>query len=194
MKTFSLNMKKQTFIYFALVLIIAFSSCDRRSTERGSSYLPDMQESQAYDTYSENPNFEDSMTLRKPAEGTIPRNMIPYHLVKTDEDLKLAGEKYFNPLEYTETNLAKGKLQYERFCIHCHGEKGDGQGYLYTSKRYAYPPANLTLDQTMNRPDGEIYHIINVGIKIMGSHASQLSQEDRWRIMMYIRKDLQKVK
>jgi hypothetical protein len=150
-----------------------------------------MQESQAYDTYSENPNFADSMTLRKPVEGTIPRGEIPYDLTKTDEDLLIAGKRYFNPLENTEENLAKGKLQYKRFCSHCHGEKGDGQGFLYTSKKYAFPPANLTLEKTVNRPDGELFHITSVGIKIMGAHGSQISQEDRWRIIMYIRKDLQ---
>jgi hypothetical protein len=185
-------MKINRFTYLVFILVIAFASCDKRSTERGHSFLPDMQESQAYDTYSENPNFEDSMTLREPVQGAIPREYVPYHLVKNDGDLKLAGEKFTMPLEYTESNLEKGKLQYERYCLSCHGEKGDGQGFLYTSKKYAFPPANLTLDKTVNRPDGEIYHIINVGINIMGAHASQISQNDRWRIVMYIREDLQK--
>ena len=184
-------MKKYLYIIFSLFVILA--SCDRRSTERGSSYLPDMQESQAYDTYRSNPNFTDSMTLREPVKGTIPRGQMPYHLTKTEEDLKIAGKTFKNPLENTEANIAKGKKQYERFCIQCHGEKGDGQGFLYTSKKYAFPPANLTLEKTINRPDGEIYHIISVGINIMGAHASQLSQDDRWRILMYIRNNLQKL-
>ena len=182
-------MKKTLYIILSLSILLA--SCDRRSTERGYSFLPDMQESQAYDTYSENSNFSDSMTLRKPVAGTIPREFIPYHLTKTDEDLLIAGKRFTNPLENTEENLSKGKLQFERFCSQCHGEKGDGQGFLYTSKKYTFPPANLTLEKTVNRPDGELYHIINVGVKIMGAHASQLSQEDRWRIVMYVREDLQ---
>ena len=191
MKIYSFNMKKFRFTYIILSCFIILSSCDKRSTERGRSYLPDMEKSQAFDTYSENPNFEDNMTLRKPAEGTIPRGIMAYPLKKTDEDMLLAGKKYFNPLEKNETNLAQGKLQFERFCSQCHGEKGDGQGFLYTNKKYAYPPANLLLEKTVTRPEGEIYHIINVGIKIMGAHASQLSQEDRWKIVMYIREDLQ---
>lgn len=178
--------------YYILIIVLIATACDRRSTERGHSYLPDMENSQAFDTYSENPNFEDEMTLRKPVEGTIPRGIMPYPLKKTDEDMLLAGKKYFNPLEVNEENMAHGKLQYDRFCAMCHGENGDGQGFLYTSKKYAYPPANLLLEKTVNRPEGEIYHIINVGIKIMGAHASQLSQEDRWKIVMYIQEDLQK--
>ena len=184
-------MKNFKLTYIVLASFIIFASCDKRSTERGYSFLPDMEKSQAYDTYSENPNFIDSMTLRKPVDGTVPREMIPYHLIKTDEDLALAGKKFKNPLKNTNENIAQGKLQYERFCMQCHGEKGDGQGYLYTSKKYMFPPANLLLEKTVNRPDGEIYHIINVGINIMGAHASQISQEDRWRIVMYIRNDLQ---
>ena len=191
MKIFK-QMKKTKFTYILLITILMLSACDKRSTERGHSYLPDMERSQAYDTYSENPNFEDSMTLRMPVKGTIPRDMVPYHLVKTDEDLKIAGETQFNPLKISEENLTIGKLQYDRFCSQCHGEKGDGQGFLYTSKKYAYPPTNLLLEKTADRHEGEIYHIINVGIKIMGAHASQISQEDRWRIVMYIREDLQK--
>jgi len=187
-----MEIRKIQYIIFILMVILA--SCDKRSTERGSSFLPDMQESQAYDTYSENPNFEDSMTMRLPVKGTVPRNVIPYHLIKSDEDLKLAGKKYFNPYEASKENLTQGKLQFERFCSQCHGEKGDGQGFLYTSKKYAFPPANLTLEKTVSRPDGEIYHIINVGINIMGAHASQISQEDRWKIVMYMRNDLQKSK
>jgi Cytochrome C oxidase, cbb3-type, subunit III len=194
MKIYKSTMKINRFTYFVFILVIAFASCDRRSTERGHSFLPDMQESQAYDTYSENPNFEDSMTMREPVNGAIPREYIPYHLVKNDGDLKLAGEKFTNSLEYTEVNLENGKLQYSRYCMNCHGEKGDGQGFLYTSKKYAFPPANLTLEKTVNRPNGELYHIINVGINIMGAHASQISQEDRWKIVMYIQNDLQKTK
>jgi len=194
MKIFKLHMKRNTVISLIWLFVVLISSCDRRSTDRGYSYLPDMQESQAYETYSENPNFSDSMTLRKPVEGTIPRGMIPYPLSKTDEDMALAGRQFDNPLGYTQKNLERGKLQYERFCAQCHGEKGDGQGFLYTSKKYTYPPANLLVEKTINRPDGEIYHIITVGIKIMGAHGSQLSQEDRWKILMYIRRDLQDVK
>ena len=82
-------------------------------------------------------------------------------------------------------------MQYNRFCAQCHGEKGDGMGYLYTSKKYAFPPSNLLKDKTIRRPDGEIYHIINVGINIMGAHASQISPDDRWKIVLYIREDLQ---
>ena len=180
------------FMTVFFVGVFFLSSCDKRSTERGFSYLPDMEKSQAYDTYSENPNFKNKATLRLPLEGTIPRDIVPYTLLKTDHDLMFAGEKYKNPYKGNKANMLKGELQYNRFCSHCHGIKGDGKGFLYTSGKYAVPPANLLDKKTISRPDGEIYHIINVGINIMGAHASQISQSDRWKIIVYIRDNLQK--
>lgn len=80
------------------------------------------------------------------------------------------------------------------FCIYCHGELGNGQGYLVTSGRYPYKAGDLLSEKMKNAPDGEIYHVISVGWGIMGAHASQINQEDRWRIAAYIKNTLQTVK
>lgn len=62
-------------IYTLLVLILMFGlgSCKKNPNHPGYVYLPDMDVSRAYDTYTENPVFEDGKTLREPVEGTIPR-------------------------------------------------------------------------------------------------------------------------
>ena len=39
--------------------------------------------------------------------------------------------------------------------------------------------------------DGKIYHTIYYGVGLMGSHASQLSPDERWKVVMYVR-ELQK--
>jgi hypothetical protein len=39
--------------------------------------------------------------------------------------------------------------------------------------------------------DGKIYHTIYYGLNIMGSHASQISPEDRWKVVMHVH-ELQK--
>jgi hypothetical protein len=174
-----------------LILLFFHISCHRDNNNPGYVYLPDMDVSRAYDTYSENPVFEDGKTLQIPVEGTIARGKIPYPYIKDDNDLIKAGKTIFNPLEYTAENKEKGEILFNRFCIHCHGEKGDGQGYLFTSGKFPYPPANLTQEKTINRPDGEIYHIVTVGLGIMGAHGSQIRPDDRWKIIMYVRNELQ---
>lgn len=171
-----------------MVLIISTSSCFRDNNHPGYEYLPDMNVSRAYDTYSENPNFDDGKTLQAPVEGTIARGDIPYPLTKENEgDVLIAGKTYLNPFETSADIQTDGKVLYDRFCLHCHGEQGDGKGHLYTSGRYPYPPGNLLENKHMIRPDGEIFHVISVGFGIMGAHGAQIQQEDRWKIINYVR-------
>ena len=44
----------------------------------------------------------------------------------------------------------------------------------------------------MANPETDIYHVITVGWGIMGEHGSMIKQEDRWKIAMYIKTELQK--
>jgi len=154
--------------------------------------MPDMYYSNAYESYTPNPNFNDSMTMRVPVKGTVPIGMVPFTWEKTDEDRVAAGNALVNPLEVNEDNLAGGKAAYEIFCIDCHGEKGDGKGYLFTSQRYPYPPADLTSDKVKALKDGEIYHVATVGFGIMGAHGAMIGPDERWKIILYIRENLQK--
>jgi mono/diheme cytochrome c family protein len=154
--------------------------------------MPDMYYSNAYESYTPNPNFEDNMTMRTPVEGTVPGEMLPFAWENTEEDRLAAGEALVNPLESNEANLDRGREAYEIFCISCHGPAGDGQGYLFTSQRYPYPPANLISDQVKALKDGEIYHSITVGYGIMGAHGGMIRPDDRWKIILYIRAYLQK--
>jgi len=77
-------------------------------------------------------------------------------------------------------------------CKSCHGTEGGGQGYLYTSQRYPYPPASLVNDKVEALKDGEIYHSITVGYGIMGAHGGMTTPDERWKIILHIRETLQK--
>ena len=35
-------------------------------------------------------------------------------------------------------------------------------------------------------PEGKIFHTITFGKNLMGSHASQLNHEERWKIVHYV--------
>ncbi len=170
----------------SLVLLV-LGSCDRTRSSTGWDYMPDMYYSHAYESYTPNPNFSDELTMRVPLEGTVPRGAVPFPYEKTDEDRLAAGETLRNPLEPTEEHLARGREAYGIFCVSCHGAEGDGQGYLFTSERYPYPPASLLSDQAMALSDGEIYHSIMVGYGIMGAHGGMIAPDDRWKIILHIR-------
>ncbi len=175
-----------------LLLVVAFSSCNSKKTDPGYTYFPDMAYSRAYETYSENTNFADNKTLREPVEGTIPRGYTPFPYEKTEEDMARAGKELVNPYEPTAEILERGALIYQRNCKQCHGEKGDGQGHLYTSKRYPYPPASLINEKMVAKPQGEMFHQVTLGYGIMGAQGPILRPEDRWKVVLYVKNELQK--
>src|SRR5262249_1477649 len=78
----------------------------------------------------------------------------------------------------------EGKRLYENYCIHCHGEKGGGDG-LVTQHNGPKPPAYYS-DQLKDLPEGKAFHTTEYGKNMMGSHASQLLASQRWKIIMYV--------
>lgn len=187
-----MNIKNLNHWIAALAVTAFLVSCDRDRNTTGWEYFDDMAHSPAYESYTPNPNFEDGKTMRNPVEGTIPIGYQPYLYQKTDEDRTRAGKELVNPLEATPANLERGKQVYSIFCMNCHGEKGDGQGYLFTSKKYPYQPGNLLSDKVRNNPEGEIFHVITVGFGVMAPHGYMIRPEDRWKATLYIRNVLQK--
>ena len=184
--------QKASIIFIAAAWGILFlGSCDRNRTHPGWDYFPDMFYSAAYETYSSNPNFEDGKTMRKPVEGTIARDFIPFQYTIQPEDRILAGEELVNPFEGDERVLERGKEAYNAFCQNCHGDKGEGQGYLHTSGMYVALPRSLVNERAVSLKDGEIYHTITLGLGSMGAHGSQVRPDDRWKIITYIRMVLQ---
>ena len=191
MKKLKRNTMRIRLIPIILLVLFASVSCDRDRNNPGWDFFPDMFYSNAYETNTENPVFENKQTQQMPAEGTIPRELIPYQYLNTKEGMVRAGIDLENPVQNSTENIERGEQIYDTFCTHCHGEKGDGKGFLHTSGKYVYPPASLITKKMVEKPDGEVYHSITVGYGIMGAHGSQIRQEDRWKVILYIRDNLQ---
>ena len=180
----------------SIILLSAFiaglASCDYNRKTTGWEYFRDMAHSPAYESYTPNPNFPDGKTMQPPVEGTIPRELIPYPYQKNDQDRALAAKILVNQVEASKENLDKGRDKYTVFCASCHGEKGDGKGNLFTSGKFPYPPASLLSPKMLANPESDIYHVITVGFGIMSPHGSMVRPDDRWKIAMYVKRELQK--
>ncbi len=175
-----------------LLIIVTAISCKRDNNYTGHGYFMDMAYSQAFETYGSSPNFSDSITMLTPVEGTVPREMIPYQYEKTFDEQQRAGRELVNPFEADKENISRGKEQFSIYCAICHGEKGKGDGHLFTSKLFTAKPTSLVEDYVQNKPDGEIFHVITMGSisTLMGAHGSQISRDDRWKIILYLRNGL----
>lgn len=117
---------------------------------------------------------------------------VPYYYADTEEERQRAIEEIIeNPFPITEDGLARGEELYNIFCGICHGEKGNGLGYLVAdeNKNVKYPaaPANFLLEEHVNASNGRYYHAIMHGKNVMGGYADKMSYEERWQVIHWIR-------
>ncbi|NOW96185.1 mono/diheme cytochrome c family protein [Mucilaginibacter sp. SG564] len=176
-----------------IVIIIAASivvtSCkDKRST--GWEYAPNMYEHIAYDPDQKNPNFKDGKTAQVPPAGTIPVGFTKFDYPNTKDGYELASVEVKSVLAQTQANYKEGKILFLHFCSPCHGENGQGDG-LVTQHGYPPPPSYSKGQSSRggamkDLTDGKIYHTITYGVNAMGSYASQLAPEERWKVIMYV--------
>ncbi|MDX1513179.1 MAG: cytochrome c [Gammaproteobacteria bacterium] len=102
-----------------------------------------------------------------------------------------------NPLNPTETVLFEGGAVYRHFCRDCHGQSGmgDGQSGLALSPS----PALLAfLVETPSAVDGYLLWAISEGGASFGtdmpSFKDQLSRDDIWKVIVYMRAGFPPVK
>lgn len=195
-------MLKHKITAFALVLTVLslLSACQASGDFPGREYMPDMGHSQAYESYvpadrlevaTENGEtiklFEDGKVARKPVAGTVARGHVPYHFEDTEEERERAGRELVNPFNDKHTEVQEAaKANYTIYCAICHGEKGDGQGTLITNGVYPAPPP-YTREDILVVPEGRMFHSIHYGKNLMGGYSSQLTKEERWQLVSFIK-------
>lgn len=173
------------FIRYTLIALVALSlqSCFDKSRPN-YQFMPNMYEPVGYEAYGESDAFKNGIEAQLPVEGTISRGFVPYEYENSVEGYNAARDSLFSPLEKNEENLGKGKALYTIYCAVCHGDKGDGKGILVQREKF------LGVPNYADRPitEGSIYHVMMYGINAMGSHASQMSQTERWQVVQYVEK------
>lgn len=193
-----------------LTAIVTFMSC-AGGDNQGLEFAPNMYHSVAYEPlkqivdeesgawvqvdqtnlkygeyYSSNPLNPNRMNMRTPPANTVRRNkngILPYRLGK--DDIELAAETMTSPLPNTPEIEAQGKILFTKFCSQCHGKDGVEPGKV--GERFLGVPS-YTSAAIKNKPEGHIFHVITHGKGRMGAHASQLSIEERWKIVRYVQK------
>ena len=166
-----------------LVLIMSLTSCFDTS-KPNYQYFPNMYESVGYKTYQESDAFPNGIQAQLPVEGSVPRGWQPYEYEDSNEGYESAKLNLKSPLVNNEENLKNGKKMYDIYCSVCHGSKGDGQGILMEREKFLGIPSYADRDIT----EGSSYHVLMHGINLMGSHAGQVDDEERWQIAQYVLK------
>lgn len=124
--------------------------------------------------------FADGYGMRTPVEGTVAKGFIPYPYMGETNPTEVLS----NPYLPTKENIELGKGKYFTYCSPCHGYFADGDSRL----RGQFPnPPTLHSNRAREFSDGMIYHIITNGQNVMPSYASQITREERWAIVNYVR-------
>lgn len=176
---------------YLIVFLALICSCSNPGP--GYEFFPNMYRSPSLETYGQNSYFSDSLNARKPVKGTIARNYLStFYYESSLEEYLRAGNEAINPFEGSEENIEEGKKLYSMFCKHCHGEFGAGGGSINHPVYSAVPHYND--GNMLRRPNvpmnqlkaGHIFHSLTYGLNAMGPHSSQLSEEERWKIVLYV--------
>ena len=213
---------KHNYLYIiAIVTCFLLHSCQQPGGDStGSEFMPDMAHSIAYEanyynyyynnTWGSQEDYYKYAKPKEPVNGTIPRgssanisipganSSAPYYYGNTEEERTRAMTEIIdNPLAITDAGLAQGKELYNVFCGICHGDKGDGNGYIYAeTEAYPVAPKNLVKGATgnevidmemINATNGRYYHAIMYGKNLMGGYSDKLNYEERWNVIHYIR-------
>ena len=182
-------------------LLFAGTSCKKAHDNTGVEYAPQMYDAVGYEPYRQiRPNTinPQGLNMRLPARGTVARpnyrtkfgegsnattDMMMYNIPA--DSIGIAERVLTNPIPETEKSLAEGKILYTRYCSHCHGEGGKGDGLV--AKEYKGVP-NYSSDAYKTMNDGHIFHVITNGKGRMWPHGSQVTPDDRWKIVQYVHK------
>ena len=91
-----------------------------------------------------------------------------------------------NPLPPTQENVRAGMEHFATYCAMCHGNDGSGQRSAIGRGLFPKPP-DMRVDPTQSLTDGELFYIIKNGIRFTGMPGWGGSDEDNWKLVLFIR-------
>jgi mono/diheme cytochrome c family protein len=188
--------------YFFLALAVAVVAIVAMAGFRGHHFaqppfevFPDMNYQDKVKDQVSSTFFADGVASRAPISGTVAEEMpakidywasgkwdtshwgdgIPVHEARDGQ----------SALQIDDANMARGRERYQIDCAVCHGATGAGNGI--TSKYGLNGAANYHTDRLRQAADGDIFNTITNGKGQMMGYGYNITIDDRWRIVMYIR-------
>jgi mono/diheme cytochrome c family protein len=157
----------------ALIVAVTLNLTARTAKTRPNfEYFPNMARTARYNPFEENSNFADGATLRAPVPGTVPRGT-----------MRLTDVNPFSPND--RDAVARGATVFTNFCQPCHGADAKGVGPVV---RHGFaPPPPLSRTQTQEKTDAQLFQVVTEGVQTMPGYGPQLSQEDRWKVILHVR-------
>jgi hypothetical protein len=194
--------------FLAVVAVIAIFGFRREHFQDPPIQIfPDMKVQPKYIAQHDSDFFADGRDGRAPVPGTVPigyvmpgeysSNTASNSKVATGENGFSDAPDYLNtgrigdsygdgfPIKVTPAVLERGKERFNINCAVCHGAAGYGDGIV--TQFGLVGPVNFQQQSLRDMPDGQIFNRITLGKGNMGAYGSNITVEDRWAIIAYIR-------
>lgn len=182
-----------TVVVLALVGVaapLAATGCDENILDQMADSQPKA------NRYKESHFYEDGLSMRAPPEGTVPKERITLNPRLTtgrevDGPVQPNAEPLPNyvttvPLPLSQKLLDLGRKRFDITCATCHGPLGDGKSIVATQMSLR-PPPSLHQAKYVSKPAGYFYEVISKGFGLMASYAAELTVEERWAVVAYLR-------
>lgn len=182
---------------FALVGAIAVSGfgCRGWESDKAPVHLNwNMDTQEKGKSYRKSDLFADGRDMRTPPAGTVAQGFLheddlrSFGLVaSTAEGAKPGTMKMANAFPVGDVDVARGKDRFGIYCSPCHGLSGDGDGIV--NSRLGVKAPSFHDARLKQMAAGQMYRAILVGVNggNMGSYAGQLTEQDRWNVLAYVR-------
>ena len=128
--------------------------------------------------------YADGRSVRPQVENTVARNQLrrdSYYFSGFDGGKEGDGM----PFPVTEAVIHRGQESYNVFCTPCHSRVGNGAGMI-VQRGYAQA-GNFHTARLRAMPLGHFFNVITNGYGAMPDYAAQLTPEERWAVVAYVR-------
>jgi hypothetical protein len=145
----------------------------------------DMHQQAKIKPFRESTMFADGTSARNLPLGTVARGFLREDAALyrgTGPDGRFLLDM---PVPVTRVLLLRGQERFNVYCSPCHGRTGNGQGMIV--QRGFKNPSTFHVDRLRNERVGYFFDVMTNGFGQMSSYASQITPEDRWAIVAWIR-------
>jgi mono/diheme cytochrome c family protein len=144
----------------------------------------DMHDQPKYIPLRQSAFFNDARSARPIVEGTVARGQL------RDDELTFTGkvngqDATVFPMAVNGQTMARGQERFNIHCSPCHGRTAQGDG-MVVLRGYRRPPS-LHQDRLRDAPVGHFFDVMTNGFGAMPDYAAQITAQDRWAIIAYIR-------
>lgn len=205
-------MLRTFFASLILIVIAVYLLAGFRGEKTGRTPIqifPDMKVQPRYDAQHESTFYADGRAARAMVPGTVPQGYVQpgrYSTNNGNNARQLTGPAGFsNALDYVNTGrmgavwgdgipreldvtaalMERGRQRFTVNCAVCHGATGSGNGIV--SQYGLNGVADLHQARLRTMPDGQIFETITHGKGNMAPYGSNVTVEDRWAIIAYVR-------